>query len=133
VPGLVERIFAPIESRAWAAALSRDLGIALVGVAAVQGVLAWLRGPGAFVDAAVYAVSGIVLWVTPNRLAAAVAFATSAAALAIAVHDVFGSANPHGARSILLAFVTLWIGGRALAAALAHRRLSRLGAAAPGR
>jgi len=130
IPRLVERLFAPIESRLWAAALASDLGKALLVVAVVQAGLAWARNPVALVQAGLYVVAGALLWLTPTRLGALLAVLTAASSLIVTLAGLLGSTPLPGGHSILLDLPALWVAGRALAATLAFRRFCRAGEAA---
>jgi hypothetical protein len=130
VPGVVERVFAPIQSRTWAAAVARDLGKALVAVAVVEAALAGLRSPVALLPAALYAVAGALLWLTPTRLGALLALLNAAVSLTTTLVLVLAPTPASGGSRILVDFVALWIAGRALVATLAFRRFGRTGGAA---
>ena len=122
---LVERLFGPIEDRETARRLARDLGTGLLIVAAVQATVALGYGRDALADAALFAVSGALVWATASRLAAMLALVTAcgSAALAIATFTLHEPASQ--GRSIFLGLVAVWTAGRAVVAALAYRRHSR--------
>lgn len=120
---LVERLFGPIENRATAVALARDLGVGLLLVAALQAALALGAGRDALVDAALFAISGALIWATASRLAAALAVASAVGSAALAIATLTVRAPASGGRSVLLGLVAVWIAGRALVAAVALRRI----------
>lgn len=122
---LVERLFGPIEEQATARALARDLGVGLLIVAVLQAALALASGRDALVDAALFAISGALVWATASRLAAALALlsASGSAALSIGTLTVHGPASR--GRNILLGLIAVWIAGRAVVATFALHRLSR--------
>jgi hypothetical protein len=123
---LVERLFGPIEDPATARALSRDPGVGLLLVAALQTALALFSGRDALVDAALLAISGALVWASAGRLAAAFALVVACGSAAMSVATLTLHAPASRGRSILLGLVAVWVAGRALVAALALRRLSRV-------
>ena len=122
---LLDRWFGPIEDRGTARLLARDLGAGLLIVAAVQAWLALAFGRDALADAALFAVSGALGWATAGRLAAALALVTACGSTALAIATLTLHEPESGGRSIFLGLVAVWIGGRAVVAALAYRRHSR--------
>jgi len=122
---LVERLFGPIENRATARALARDLGVGLLLVAALQAALALGAGRDALADAALFAISGALIWATASRLAAALAVASAVGSAALSIATLTVRAPASGGRSIVLCLVAVWIAGRALVAAVAMRRVPR--------
>jgi len=129
---LLDRWFGPIVSRAGARALARDLGIALLAVAVAQAALALASGRDALADAALFAVSGALLWATAALPAAALALATAAGSTGIAIATLTLHEPASGGRNILLGLVAVWIAGRAVAAAVALRRFARVPPPEPG-
>jgi len=129
VPGhpLLDRWFGPIVDRGNARRLARDLGVVMLAVAAVQCALAVARGRDALADAALFAVSGALVWATASLPAAALAVAAAVVSTGVAIATLALHEPASGGRSVLLGLVAVWIGGRAVAAAAALRRLSRGG------
>lgn len=128
----MERLFAPIESRPWAAALARDLGKALVAVAVIQVTVAGWHDRTALARAVAYAIAGTLLWLTPTRLGAALALLTAAVSAATTVVGHVGVDRPPGEAGILLDLAALWVGGRALVATIAFHRRGRAREAGTG-
>lgn len=130
-PGFVERLLAPIEDRQWAAVLTRDLGKALLLLAAVQAALALARGPMALVDAALYATLGVIIWITPARVAALLALLVAAGSAALCLHALLVAAGAPNGRNVLLSMFALWVTGRAVQATFAFHRFGRAPASPP--
>ena len=122
---LVERLFAPIEDSDGARVLAGDLGKALLVVAVIQTILALAREPLTLVDAAFYAACGAVIWVTVSRLAALVVLLVAGGALVLTMLSLLGPLQTPGGRHVILALVTVWIGGRAVQATFDYHRFGK--------
>jgi hypothetical protein len=122
---LVERLFGPIQDDRTARILARDLGLALFVVAVLQTVVALALGRDGLVDAALFAISGVLLRATAAWPAAALALAAAGGSAALSVATLTVHAPVSGGRNILLGLVAVWISGRALVATLARRRFAR--------
>ena len=129
---LVERLFAPIEDRDGARVLAGDLGKVLLIVAVIQTVLALARDPAALVDAALYAVFGMFIWVTASRLAAVVVLFVAGGAGVLTVLALLGSTRTSGGRNIILALVAVWIAARAVQATFDYHRFGKTAKSARG-
>jgi hypothetical protein len=129
---VVERLFGPIEDRDGARLLAGDLGKALLVVALIQAVLALARDPVALADAALYAISGPVIWATASRLAAVVVLFVAGGAGVLTVLALLGSTRTSGGRNIILALVAVWIAARAVQATFDYHRFGKTAKSARG-
>lgn len=119
---LVERLFAPIESREEARTIAADVGKILVLLGVLQAVVALLRGRPALVDAAGYAVLGVLVWATASRLAAIATLLAVAGAAWLTIQGMLAHPPQATGRHVLIVLPAIWLAARAFQATwLVHR------------
>jgi hypothetical protein len=128
---LLERLFAPIGDSDHGAIVAGDVGIGLVLAGAAQAALAFARGPAAFVDATLYVLFGVLIWLARSRVAAVLCFLAAGAAVFLSLLSHIEGAPPFPGRSILLSAAALALAGRALQATFDYHRLAKAAVAAP--
>ena len=108
-------MFAKIENRDDALKTIKDTSIASLVVAGIQGAIGVFLAPGVLLDAALYAILGLILMKWKARTAAVLLLLLSGLAALVTVMNKLGVMSG-GGTNIILALMVLWAAVRAVEA-----------------
>jgi hypothetical protein len=108
-------MFAKIENRDDALKTIKETSIAFLVVAGIQGVLGFFIAPSVLVDAALYAILGLILMKWKARTAAVLLLLLAGLAAVVTFMNKLGI-MAEGGTNIILALIVLWAAVRAVEA-----------------
>ena len=120
---MMDALFGPIENRARADDLARLLGVVVLVLAVVEAAFVLFFGPAAIAVAAAEATLGGLVWWRKNMIAAVALLAVALAATVSVLHGVLIGEGSAAAWALVVSFVGVWAGGRAVHCTVAFRRL----------